>query len=93
MTNANQQVTEVTKDEFLAMATRASEEIKQLRAQIAFLMPKAQAYDCLATVLGMLQGSPQGMTEDLAGLLDRRVKFLSSLPEPKKAPSDNAKKA
>ena len=81
MTNANQQVTEVTKDEFLAMATRASEEIKQLRAHIAFLAPKAQAYDSIAVVLSLLPQQHQGMGEDLAALLDRRVAFLSSVKE------------
>ncbi len=76
----NEAVTEVTKEEFLNMARRASDEIKQLRAEIAFLLPKAQAYDALQMVLGMIPRQRQGAGEDLAALLDRRVEFISKVP-------------
>lgn len=75
MSAENENVVDV--QEFIAMASRASEEIKALRGQIAFLAPKAQAYDAMVVILGLIPQQRQGMTEDLAGLLDRRVKFLT----------------
>ncbi|AYD02209.1 hypothetical protein [Neorhizobium sp. NCHU2750] len=78
--------TVVDRQEFIAMASRASDEIKALRGQIAFLAPKAQAYDALVVVLGMIPARPQTMGEDLAGLLDRRVHFLKDADKPKPPP-------
>ncbi len=76
----------VDRQEFIAMASRASDEIKALRGQIAFLAPKAQAYDALVMVLGLFPQQRQGMTEDLASLLDRRVQFLKDADKPKPPP-------
>jgi hypothetical protein len=75
-------VAEITKDEFLNVARRSSEEIKALRAQIQFLAPKAQAYDSIVMILGLVPQQRQGMTEDLAFLLDRRVDALTRVNEP-----------
>lgn len=77
-------VTTVTQEEFLNMARRSSEEIKALRAQVQFLTTKAQAYDCIAVVLGGLAQHQPPMGEDLAALLDRRVQYLTRKEEPPK---------
>jgi hypothetical protein len=57
---------EVDREEFLAMASRSSAEVKQLRAQIAYLAPKAQAYDLLVTIIGMVPRQTGAVGEDLA---------------------------
>lgn len=63
--------------EAIDMARRASEEIKSLRAQIATLRPKAEAYDCLAIILSMAEPRQlQGKSEDLAHRLDKRISEL-----------------
>jgi hypothetical protein len=81
-------VTTVTNEEFLNMARRASEEIKALRAHISFLLPKAQAYDNMALVLGMIPQQRQGMSEDFASVLDHRIKFLENVPRPADEPAE-----
>lgn len=69
---------ETNKQEFIEMARRASSDIKELRAQIAYLQPKAEAYDYLTTVLRLVPDQRrQTMSEDLAYMLDKRVAELS----------------
>lgn len=77
-------VTTVTHEEFLNMARRSIDEIKTLRAQVQLLAPKAQAFDCIAVILGGLVQPPSVMGEDLAALLDRRVQYLTRKEEPPK---------
>jgi len=60
------------------MMKRASAEIKELRAQIADLRPRADAYDRLAQVLDLLPERSSGIAEDVARLLDRRVADLEN---------------
>lgn len=74
--SSEQMVVDVVNQEFINMARRSSGEIKQLRAQIAFLQPKAQAYDALVMVLGMIPRQSQPMGEDLVKVLDSRTAFL-----------------
>lgn len=59
--------------EFLQMMDRCKSEIKDLRARIAFLEPKAAAYDDLSAVLRLLPRPPQGMSEDLVWRLEKRM--------------------
>ena len=68
---------ETSKQEFIEMARRASSEIKDLRARIASLEPKAHAYEQLSTVLGLLPRQSGVYGEDLAYTLDKRVAELS----------------
>ncbi len=68
---------ETNKQEFIEMARRASSEIKDLRARIASLEPKAHAYEQLSTVLGLLPRQSGVYGEDLAYALDKRVAELS----------------
>lgn len=55
------------------MMKRASGEIKSLRAQIATLAPKADAYDSLRAIIGLLPQRSQGYGEDVAWMLDKRI--------------------
>lgn|GEM_PF-5483068 len=64
---------DITRSEAIEMMKRASAEIKALRAQIADLRPRADAYDRLAQVLDLLPTRNVGMAEDVAWMLDRRV--------------------
>jgi hypothetical protein len=70
---------DVSKQEFLQMASRCRNEIKDLRARIAYLEPKAEAYDSLTAVLRLLPQPSRGMSEDLVWRLDKRI---SELMEP-----------
>jgi hypothetical protein len=80
-------VTEVTTEEFIHVARRASDEIKALRAQIALLTPKAQAYDGMMTILGLVPPLSRPMGVDFAYSLDRRIEALSLASTPA-APAD-----
>ena len=62
--------------EALQMMARCREEIQSLRAQIARLKPKADAYDNLAIVLNLLPRQSVGMSEDLVWVLDKRMREL-----------------
>lgn len=71
--------------EFIEMASRCSQEIKDLRGVISRLQPKAEAYDAMCTVLGLLPQRSQAMSEDLAWRLDRRISELKSTLEKQKS--------
>ena len=62
--------------EQIEMMARCSREIKDLRAQIAVLKPKADAYDSLAAVIRMFPSPSQAYGEDLAWLLDKRIREI-----------------
>lgn len=64
--------------EAIEMMKRASEEIKSLRRERDALAPKAHAYDTLTAVLGLLPRPSQGYGEDVAGMLDKRIKELQA---------------
>jgi hypothetical protein len=67
--------------ETLEMMNRCKHEIMGLRAQIDLLTPKADAYDKLAIVLGLLPRQSVGMSEDLVWVLDKRMRELQPKPE------------
>jgi len=64
--------------EFIEMASRCSQEIKNLRSVISRLQPRAEAYDAMCTVLGLLPQRSQTMGEDIAWCLDRRISELKA---------------
>lgn len=73
----------MTDVETLRMMRRCSEEIKQLRARIAYLEPRAQGYEAMVSILGMMPSRPQGSAEDLAWRLDKDADALErKLSEP-----------
>lgn len=66
--------------EALEMMNRCKQEIVNLRATISRLEPKADAYDNLAIVLGLLPRQSVGMGEDLVWVLDKRMRELQPKP-------------
>lgn len=76
MSNDVQYERDKFKRELVEVMARCSSEIKGLRQTIDRLAPKADAYDNLVVVLGLLPRPSTGMGEDLAWKLDRRVEEL-----------------
>ena len=64
--------------EAIEMMTRCSTEIRNLRARIEAILPKAQAWDQLCKVLNLLPERSMGSEPDLAWMLERRIKELST---------------
>ncbi len=63
----------------IQMMQRCREEIKMLRMRVADLAPRADAYDSVKAVLGLIQpGVNQGYSEDLAWRLDKEIADLES---------------
>ena len=73
--------------EMIEMAQRASEEIKSLRRANAVLGPRAEAFDAVQQVLDLMPKRSQGMGEDVAYRLDRRVEELLEEARPKTSQS------
>lgn len=63
--------------EAIHMMKRCRDEIRQQRATIEHLMPKAQAWDQLCKVLNLLPQPSQGYGEDLVWRLDEEIKAVS----------------
>lgn len=70
----------ITNVEAVEMMNRCKHEIRDLRAQIDRLRPKADAYDNLASVLSLLPRPGIGMGEDMVWLLDKRIAELTPKP-------------
>lgn len=68
---------EISNKEAIQMMERCKGEIRDLRAAIAALQPKADAYDNLAAVLRLLPQPSRGMSEDLVWVLDKRIRELT----------------
>lgn len=72
---------EISNKEAIEMMNRCKQEILGLRAIIDRLRPKADAYDNLVVVLGLLPKPSVGMCEDLVRTLDKRIRELQPKPE------------
>ena len=66
------------------MMLRCAEEIEHQRAIIAALRPRAEAYDAICSILGLLPKTSQGYGEDLAWRLRKEASALTanSVKEP-----------
>lgn len=73
---------EISNKEAIEMMNRCKQEILGLRATIDRLRPKADAYDNLVVVLGLLPRPSVGMGEDLVWTLDKRICELQPKPQP-----------
>lgn len=71
----------MSEKEAIEMMNRCKQEILSLRAQIDRLTPKADAYDKLAIVLGLLPRQSVGMGEDLVWVLDKRMREMQIRPQ------------
>lgn len=70
----------ISNKEAIEMMLRCKQEIVSLRATIDHLTPKADAYDKLAIVLGLLPRASIGMGENIVWILDKRMRELESKP-------------
>lgn len=66
----------MTIHETIRMAQRCREEIARLRRENDALRPKADAYDAICTVLGLLPKPSVGMSEDVTWLLNKQIEDL-----------------
>lgn len=58
------------------MMRRCAEEIKGLRKAQDVLGPKAEAYDLINKIMGLVPGLSRGYGEDLVWKLERKIKEL-----------------
>lgn len=72
---------EMSNQEAIEMMNRCKQEILSLRAVIDRLQPKADAYDNVAAIIRLLPQHPVGMGEDLAWVLDKRIRELQPKPD------------
>lgn len=73
--------------EAIQMMKRASAEIRSLRARIAQLEPRAEAWESVTAILRLLPQPSRGMGEDVAWLLDRRIRELEAVVDAEQAAS------
>jgi hypothetical protein len=71
---------EISNQEAIEMMNRCKQEIIGMRATIDRLKPKADAYDNLVIVLGLLPRPSIGMGEDLIWIIDKRIRELTPKP-------------
>lgn len=73
--------------EAIEMMQRVIADIKQLRNQRTELEPKAEAYEVIKAIIGLLpkQSWSRGYGEDLVWVLEKRIRELSP-QEPPSAP-------
>jgi hypothetical protein len=77
----------ISNKEAIEMMLRCKQEIVSLRATIDHLTPKADAYDKLAIVLGLLPRASVGMGENIVWILDKRMRELEPKPVETEAPA------
>ena len=76
-------------NEVIEMMTRCAEDIRALRRQIDCLKPKAEAYDAITIILGLIpRGGNVCVGEDVLWLLDRRIADLKATETKKKSKVD-----
>ena len=63
------------------MIQQCIDEITSLRGQLAMLRPKAEAYDAITQVLGLLPQPPQGYGVDFVWQLRNQLEELQPKPE------------
>ena len=68
---------EISNQEAIQMMNRCKREIVDLLATIDHLKPKADAYDNLVVVLGLLPRPILARGEDLVWTLDQRIRELT----------------
>lgn len=71
----------MTPMEQVNMMQRCIEELRSLRAYTARLEPKAEAWDTLVKVIGMMPGKSQGYSEDIVFKLQKEIETIVKLRE------------
>lgn len=77
-------------DEALEMMNRCKSEIVRQQGVIAHLEPKAEAYDNIATILGLLPRPGGLMGHDLVWQLNKRIQELTAALVAPSTPSKDA---
>ncbi|MGK2908789.1 MAG: hypothetical protein ACSLE1_03170 [Sphingobium sp.] len=75
----------MTDKDVIDMTQRCIEEISMLRDEVARLAPKADAYDAITSILGLLPRPSQGYGEDIVWRLKKQIAELTAnavAPEP-----------
>lgn len=74
------------------MLMRVGEDIRQLRNEIDRLRPRAEAYDAIASILGLLPKRLQGAGEDCLWQVERKLREIQAEidAENEKAKAGNA---
>lgn len=62
--------------EAIEMMNRCLHDIEDLRRQRDILAPRAEAYEVIRTVVGLLPKLSQGYSEDIAWTLKKKIKEL-----------------
>lgn len=60
----------------IEMMMRLRAEIFSLRNQVEYLQPKAEAYDTLRQVIGLLPKQSQRQSEDVLWIIDKEIATL-----------------
>jgi hypothetical protein len=76
----NDKLRGMSPEEAVDMMQRCKHEIAQLRGTVNHLKPKAEAYDALCAVIGLLPRKSQGESIDLIWSLDKRIAELTPKP-------------
>lgn len=76
--------------EAIEMMQRCREEIQALRKEIDTLRPKADAYDNIGVILGLLPRQSMGMAPDLVWTINKRIAEIEALISAEKANGQKA---
>jgi hypothetical protein len=68
--------------EAIEMMERCMHELQELRGQINALGPKAEAYEVIRSIIGMLPKQSQGYSEDIVWRLKKKIAELQPKPKP-----------
>jgi hypothetical protein len=64
--------------EAIEMMTRCMEAIRGQRRHIQAIEPQAEAFRVISKIVGLIPGPSQGYGEDLAWMLEKRIKELKA---------------
>lgn len=73
-----EEIKPISTQEAIQIMQRCVEEMRQMRGQIAIFQPKAEAYDLLLKIMGLLPDQSRGYGEDMVWKLEKRVAELQS---------------
>jgi hypothetical protein len=76
----NDELRGMSPEEAVDMMQQCKHEIARLRGTLDYLKPKAEAYDALCTIIGLLPKKSQGESIDLIWSLDKRIAELTPKP-------------
>lgn len=63
--------------EALAIMQRCLSEVKETRARIDYLAPRAEAFIVISKIMDLVPGRSVGMSEDIVWILNREITKLT----------------